>query len=112
MSPFLIPERWAWFVDFAGEVPVDDPYKRVGEIGVGSTPESLQASISEAMTAQFSPPRSQCRAHADRLGELTLPANERELFAQPPFEFGEKRTQSSLADGASLVRPRMSVSIR
>jgi hypothetical protein len=49
---------------------VDDPYERVGEIGVGSTPESLQVSISEAMTAQFSPPRI-----ADRLGELTLPAH-------------------------------------
>jgi hypothetical protein len=42
---------------------------------------------------------------ADRLGELTLPADEGELFAQPRFEFGEKRTRSFLADGASLVRP-------
>ena len=51
----------AWFVDFAGEVAVDDPYKRGGEIGVGRR-RKAQASISEAMTAQFSPPRSQCES--------------------------------------------------
>ena len=40
---------------------------------------------------------------ADRLGELALPADERELFAQPRFEFGEKRTRSLLADRAPLI---------
>ena len=41
---------------------------------------------------------------ADRLGELALPAQKRELFAQPGLEFGDNRTRSLLAHGASLVR--------
>ncbi len=40
---------------------------------------------------------------ADCLGELALPAQERELFAQPGLEFGDDRTRSLLAHGASLV---------
>jgi hypothetical protein len=40
---------------------------------------------------------------ADRLSELALLAHKGELFAQPWFEFGEKRTRSFLANGASLV---------
>jgi hypothetical protein len=40
-------------------VVVDDASDDVGEIGVRSTPMSLQVSISEAMTAQCSPPPSE-----------------------------------------------------
>ena len=40
---------------------------------------------------------------ADRLGELALLAEERELGAQPGFEFGDNRTRSLLAGGAALV---------
>jgi hypothetical protein len=35
--------------------------------------------------------------------ELALPAQERELFPQPGLEFGDERTRSLLAHGASLV---------
>ena len=40
---------------------------------------------------------------ADRLGELALLADERELGAQPGLELGDERTRSFLADGAALV---------
>ena len=44
------------FVDFAVEVTVDDFAEDLGQIGVGSTPLSLEASTKEAITGRFSPP--------------------------------------------------------
>ncbi len=106
MSPFLIPERWAWFVDFAGKVAVDDPYKRVGEIGVGIDTGKLPGLNQRGDDGPVLPTAIPMRERlADRLGELTLPTDEGALFAQPRVEFVEKRTRSFLADGASLVPP-------
>ena len=41
---------------------------------------------------------------ADRLGELALPAQERELFAEPRLELGDEWARAFLSDGAARVR--------
>jgi hypothetical protein len=43
-------------VDLTGGVAVDEAADDVGELGWGSTALSLQVSISEAMTPQWTPP--------------------------------------------------------
>jgi hypothetical protein len=46
-------------IDLAVRVAIDDPGDDVGEVGVRLSPMSLQVRISEAMTAQCSPPPSE-----------------------------------------------------
>jgi hypothetical protein len=90
-------------VDGGVGMAVDDYGMQIGEPGVGSTPRSLQVSISDATTAEFSPPPAEPAKSA-----FFLRANDRRRPLAPaqwgaPFVSGLLPPCSATVGGAIVT---------